>query len=81
MFLHVKEAKYLRNYVIWVKFNDGIAGEVDLENELEGEIFGPLKNKELFQSFKIDPVLETIVWENGADLAPEFLRDNIRIPA
>ena len=81
MFLHVKEAKYLRDYVFWVKFNDGIEGEVDLEGELTGEIFEPLKNKRLFQSFKVDPVLETIVWENGADLAPEFLRDNMRIPA
>lgn len=81
MFLHVKEARYLRDYVIWVKFNDGIEGEVDLEGELAGDIFGPLKNKKLFRSFKVDPLLETIVWENGADLAPEFLRDNVRIPA
>ncbi len=81
MFLHVKEARYLRDYVIWITFNDGIEGEVDLENELTGEIFGPLKNKKLFKSFKVDPVLETIVWENGADLAPEFLRDHVRIPA
>jgi len=81
MFLHVKDAKYLHDYVIWVKFNDGIEGEVDLEGELTGEIFGSLKNKKLFKSFKVDPILETIVWENGADLAPEFLRDNIKIPA
>jgi len=81
MFLHVKEARYLRDYVVWVKFNDGIDGEVDLEKELTGEIFGPLKNKMLFQSFTVDPVLETIVWENGADLAPEFLRDHVRILA
>jgi len=81
MILHVKEAKYLRDYVIWVKFNDGIAGEVDLRNELTGEIFGPLLDIEAFKSFKVDPVLETIVWENGADLAPEFLHENMRIPA
>lgn len=81
MFLHVKKAKYLRDYVIWIEFNDGIEGEVDLEDELTGEIFRPLKNKELFRSFKVDPTLETIVWENGADLAPEFLRDKVRIPA
>ncbi len=81
MILHVKEARYLRDYVIWVKFNDGIEGEVDLGRELTGEIFGPLKDKKIFMSFKVDPVLETIVWENGADLAPEFLRDNVKIPA
>ena len=81
MILHVKEAKYLHDYVVWIKFNDGIEGEIDLENELTGEIFGPLKDMRLFKSFKVDPVLETIVWENGADLAPEFLHDNLRIPA
>lgn len=81
MFLHIKEAKYLHDYVIWIKFNDGIEGEVDLESELTGEIFGPLKNRKLFRCFKVDPVLETIVWENGADLAPEFLRDKLKIPA
>lgn len=81
MILHVKEAKYLRDYVIWVKFNDGIEGEVDLQNELEGEVFGPLKDRDLFKSFKVDSILETVVWENGADLAPEFLRDNLKISA
>ena len=80
MILHVKKAKYLHSYVIWLRFNDGIEGEVDLKDELEGEIFGPLKNEKLFKSFKVDPILETIVWENGADLAPEFLHDNIKIP-
>lgn len=80
MILHVKEAKYLHDYVIWVKFNDGMAGKIDLQNELEGEMLGPLKNEKFFKSFKVDPVLETIVWRNGADLAPEFLHDNIKIP-
>ena len=81
MILHVKEAKYLHDYVIRVRFNDGIEGEVDLEDELEGEVFGPLRDKRKFRSFKVDPILETIVWENGADFAPEFLHENLRILA
>lgn len=81
MILHVKEAKYLHDYVIWIRFNDDIEGEIDLENELEGEIFDSLKDKKKFQSFKVDPVLQTIVWENGADLAPEFLHENLKILA
>lgn len=81
MILHVKEARYLHDYVIWVKFNNGIEGEIDLEGELEGEVFSALKDKNLFKSFEVDPVLKTVVWENGADLAPEFLLDNLRIPA
>ena len=73
MFLHVKEAKYLHDYVIWLRFNNGAEGEVDLERELEGEVFGVLKDVNKFKNFRVDPEIETIVWENGADLAPEFL--------
>ena len=79
MILHVVDVKYVRDYVIWVKFNDGIDGEVDLSAELEGEVFGPLKDEELFKTIKVDPLLQTVVWDNGADLAPEFLYDNLRI--
>jgi hypothetical protein len=81
MFLHVKEARYLRDYVLWLRFNDGAEGEVDLESELEGEVFGLLKDQRAFRSFRVDPELETIVWENGADLAPEFLYKNMRVLA
>jgi hypothetical protein len=81
MFLHVKEAKYLHDYVIWLRFNDGAEGEIDLEKELEGEVFGPLKELQLFQRFHVDQELETITWENGADLAPEFLYENMRVLA
>jgi hypothetical protein len=81
MFLHVKEAEYLRDYVIWLRFNDGAEGEIDLESELEGEVFGPLRDKQRFCEFHVDPELGTIVWDNGADLAPEFLYDNMRVLA
>jgi hypothetical protein len=32
-----------------------------------------LKDKKIFASVKLDKALDTITWENGADLAPEFL--------
>jgi hypothetical protein len=81
MFLHVKEARYLHDYVIWLRFNDGAVGEIDLESELEGEVFGELKDLERFKRFTVDPDIETVVWENGADLAPEFLYEHMRILA
>jgi len=81
MFLHVKQAKYLHDYVIWLEFNDGAQGEIDLGGELEGEVFGPLKDTEAFKRFRVDPELETIAWENGADLAPEFLYENMKVLA
>jgi hypothetical protein len=57
MFLHVSEAKYLRDYVIWLKFNDGAEGEIDSRNELSGEVFAPLQDLGEFQPFRVDPEL------------------------
>ena len=81
MILHVREAKYVRDYVIWLRFNDGAEGEVDLRDDLEGEVFEPLKDPSRFQQFRVDPEIETLVWDNGADMAPEFLYDRMRILA
>ena len=61
---------------ILLRFNDGAEGEVDLKDALYGEVFEPLQDLEKYKSFQVDPDLETVVWENGADLAPEFLYGN-----
>ena len=81
MILHVIEARYERDYVIRLKFNDGAEGYVDLAGELRGPMFAPLKDVEKFQAFKVDPEINTLVWGNGADFAPEFLHDRLLIPA
>ena len=78
MFLHVSEAKYLHDYVIWLRFSDGAEGEIDLRDELSGEVFAPLQDLDSFRRFHVDPELQTIAWENGADLAPEFLYAQIK---
>ena len=80
MILHVIEAKYLYDYKIWISFNNGNEGVVDLENELTGEVFEPLVNKEEFRKISVHPIMETVVWDNGADLAPEFLLSLILNP-
>ena len=77
--IHVTDARYVQGYTIWLRFNNGAEGEVDLRGELEGEVFGPLADVELFQRFHVDPELNTIVWENGADLAPEYLYENMTV--
>ena len=69
----LQEAEYRGDYRIWLKFEDGTEGEVDLEKELWGEVFQPLKDKSRFSEFCLNEELGTIVWPNGADLAPEFL--------
>jgi Protein of unknown function (DUF2442) len=75
------EARYVRDYVIWLRWNDGSQGEVDLRDELEGPIFEPLRDPSFFKSFTLSSEMHTLVWPNGADLAPEFLRAHTRVPA
>ena len=81
MSYRIEEAKYVRDYTIYLRFSDGTEGEVYLGEELNGEVFKPLKDVSYFKNFTLDPVLHTITWPNGADFAPEFLYDSIRVPA
>ena len=70
----VTEAKYLEGYKVWLRFSDGLEGAVDLEPTLQGDsrpIFQALLNLDEFKRFRVD--MDTLVWENGLDLAPEFL--------
>lgn len=78
MFVHITKATHVSDWKLWLEFNDGTRGEVDLRDELEGEIFEPLRDLEFFESFVLDPELDTVVWSNGADFAPEYLRDLVQ---
>ena len=73
----LKEAKYISAYTIWLRFEDGLEGEVDLESELWGEVFEPIKDQEEFKAFQLNSELNTIAWPCGADFAPEFLYQSI----
>jgi hypothetical protein len=75
---HVVEARYLHDYTVWVRCRDGSAGEVDLRPVLYGPVFEPLHDPDYFRQFTLDPVGQTLVWPNGADIAPEFLHNAVR---
>lgn len=72
--LHIHSAKYLSGFKLWLVFDDGTAGEVDLDGVLTGSVFDVLKDVDVFKKVAVDPEVETVVWPNGADLAPEFLK-------
>ena len=73
MFLHVIEATHLDGYRVFIRFNDGTIGELDLAESLQGPIFEPLQDVEFFRSFSIEG--HTLTWPNGADFAPEYLHE------
>ena len=77
----VVEARYVNQFTIWVRFEDGTEGEVDLSKELEGPIFEPLKEQAYFRRFSVNPDTGTIEWPNRADFAPEFLYEKVHVTA
>ncbi len=73
MFLHIKKVKYIKEYKVDVLFNNGKRGVADLTEALKGPVFEALKDESKFSMLKVDEELETISWDNGADLAPEYV--------
>jgi hypothetical protein len=79
MILHVTRAEYLSGHRVHLWFNDGSDGEVDLGGVLNGPIFEPLRDVNVFKRFRLEG--HTLAWENGADFAPEYLHDLVRTEA
>ncbi len=73
MILHTTEVAPLPGYRLFLRFNNGAAGEVDLSAELDGEVFEALRDPAMFATASQHPIMRTAAWANGADLAPEFL--------
>jgi len=72
----VTAVRHVREHVLWLRFTDGIEGEVDLSDGLRGPMFEALRDPTQFARVAIE--YGTIVWSNGADWAPETLYDRVR---
>jgi hypothetical protein len=73
MFLHVEDVHYEGDHKLRLTFDDGVVKVVDLDAELDGPVFEPLRDPALFRKATVNPDTGTIEWPNGADFAPEFL--------
>ncbi len=70
----VTHVEVLHDFVVGLTFDDGSVGEVDLLPHLWGPVFEPLRDDPgLFAKVRVDADEGTIVWPNGADVAPETL--------
>lgn len=68
------DAQPLDDYGVRVRFADGTAADVDLSYLLDyGGVFEPLRDASYFALLRADAEAGTIVWPNGADIAPETL--------
>jgi hypothetical protein len=73
MILNIIKADYIKDFKIKILFNDGVEKIVDLKNYIFSKkhpYFQPLKQIEKFQQFQVH---KTLIWDSGADIAPEYL--------
>ena len=62
-------------HTIRVEFADGVSRLIDFAPVLAGELYGPLRELEVFQQVRLDSEVGTLVWPNGADFDPATLHD------
>jgi hypothetical protein len=62
-------------YQLEITFDDGLVRRIDFLPVLEGKLFGPLKDRVLFEGVTIDQDFHTLVWPNDADFDPADLHD------
>src|SRR5690348_14294805 len=69
----VTSVEYVSDYKLRLGFEDGSVRVADLVDELNGEIFKPLKDMHVFKTARLNPDTDTVVWSNSADMSPDFL--------
>jgi hypothetical protein len=80
MLCDIVEVKVVKSYILYIRFEDGLSGEVDIAKIIPFEgVFSKLKDLSYFATVRVDKDLGTIVWDSGADLAPDYLYSIISI--
>ena len=78
----VTDARALPDYRLWVRFSDNIEGEINLEDFIASDtrpIVAALRDQSAFSAVHVE--MDTVVWANGFDLAPEFLYARVKARA
>lgn len=73
----IVSCKPLSNYRIWIRFDDGLEGKVDLKHLLGKGVFEAWESIEFFEQVYIDPITHTLTWNEDIDLDPYVLREQI----
>lgn len=71
----VQSFDIVSRYTLCVRFEDSTAQTIDFEPVLAGELYGPLRDLELFNQVGVNSDAGTLVWPNDADFNPATLHD------
>jgi len=70
----IVEVRPLGGHRLWLRFEDGVAGELDVGGRIQFDgVFSPLGDPAAFAQAFVHPELGTVVWPGGADLDPDVL--------
>ena len=75
---HITEVRPLEPYKVWIRFTDGVSGNIDLSDLAGHGVFSAWTDPKFFSQVSIDPETQTLRWPGGIDLAPEALYEDIR---
>ena len=77
MYPAVIHAKAKENYCLEVRFSNGESGVLDMRPYMDFGIFKKIADPSKF--CKIHVAFDTIEWDEGIDLDPEFIYQNSKI--
>ncbi|MDZ7618477.1 MAG: DUF2442 domain-containing protein [Patescibacteria group bacterium] len=78
--VYLREAKYVGGFRVFLRFNDGKSGEVDLKDTVfRYPVASSLRDPESFSRFHLDS-WPTLAWDCGFDIAPETLYEKCAAP-
>lgn len=78
MLKDIVDVKPQAGYRLFLRFEDGTSGEIDLAPFLDFRgLFAALKDPAYFAQVSVDSELGTVVWPNGVDLDPDVLYSRV----
>jgi hypothetical protein len=78
MLKDITAVKYVRDYKLRIKFEDGVEGVIDVATLVEFKgVFAPLVDPHYFAQVAVNPEIGTICWPNDADLDPDVLYSEV----
>ena len=68
----IAEVKVLQGYRLWLRYADGVEGEVDLSDLSGRGVFAAWNERRFFESVRIDES-GALAWGDSIDLCPDAL--------
>lgn len=73
----IVEVEPRNDYHLWVRFEDGVEGQVDLSDLVGEGVFERWEDAAEFRKVFVDEVTDTVAWPGNIDLCPDSLYDDL----